>query len=44
LKLAQTHITLCLIFYQINENDEIQTRDRLVIKTLIPYQIIISTQ
>jgi hypothetical protein len=31
-------------FYQINENGEIQTRDRLVIKALIPCQKIISTQ
>jgi hypothetical protein len=34
LKLAQTHITLCLIFYQINGDGEIRTRDRLVIKAL----------
>ena len=33
-----------LNFYQINEDSEIQTRDRLVIKTLIPYQRINSTQ
>jgi hypothetical protein len=25
-------------FYQINENDDIRTRDRLVIETLILYQ------
>jgi hypothetical protein len=29
-------------FYQINEGDEIRTRDCLVIKTPIPYQRIIS--
>jgi len=39
LKLIHVH----LIFYQINMDDEIQTRDRLVIKALIPCQIIIST-
>jgi hypothetical protein len=46
LKLAQAHITLCLIFffYQINGDGEIRTRDRLVIKALIPYQGTISTQ
>jgi len=38
LKLAQAHITLCLIFYQINGDGEIQTRDHLVIKALIPCQ------
>ena len=31
-------------FYQINRDSEIQTRDRLVIKTLIPYQRTISTE
>jgi hypothetical protein len=31
-----------LYFYQINENDKIQTRGHLVIKALIPYQRIIS--
>ena len=31
-------------FYQINENSEIRTRDRLVIKALIPCQKTISTQ
>jgi hypothetical protein len=31
-------------FYQINEDVEIRTRDRLVINALIPYQISISTQ
>jgi hypothetical protein len=31
-------------FYQINGDGEIRTRDRLVIKALIPCQIIISTQ
>jgi len=31
-------------FYQINEDGEIQTRDRLVIKTLISCQKIISIQ
>jgi len=35
---------LVLNFYQINRDDEIRTRDRLVIKTLIPYQRIISIQ
>jgi len=35
---------LVLNFYQINGDGEIQTRDRLVIKALIPCQIIISTQ
>jgi hypothetical protein len=35
---------LVLNFYQINENDEIWTRDRLVIKALIPCQRTISTQ
>jgi hypothetical protein len=38
LKLAQAIIN----FYQINKDSEIETRDRLVIKTLIPYQKIIS--
>jgi hypothetical protein len=33
-----------LNFYQINENGEIRTRDRLVIKALIPCQRINSTQ
>jgi len=33
-----------LDFYQINEDGEIQTRDRLVIKTLILCQRTISTQ
>ena len=33
-----------LNFYQINENGEIRTRDRLVIQTLIPYQRTILTQ
>jgi len=33
-----------LNFYEINEDDEIRTRNRLVIKALIPYQRIISTQ
>jgi hypothetical protein len=33
-----------LNFYQINKDDEIRTRDHLVIKALIPYQKIISTQ
>jgi len=33
-----------LNFYEINEDDEIRTRDRLVIKTLIPCQITILTQ
>jgi len=33
-----------LNFYQINRNNEIQTRDRLVIKALIPCQRTISTQ
>jgi hypothetical protein len=33
-----------LNFYQINRDGEIQTRDRLVIKTLIPCQKNISTQ
>jgi hypothetical protein len=42
LKFEKTHIILCLIFCQINRNGEIRTRDRLVIKTLIPYQRIIS--
>jgi len=31
-------------FYQINKDDEIQTRDRLVIKALIPCQRTISTK
>jgi len=31
-------------FYQINGDDEIRTRDRLVIKALIPCQRTISTQ
>jgi hypothetical protein len=31
-------------FYQINGDDEIRTRDRLVIKALIPCQKTISTQ
>jgi hypothetical protein len=35
---------LCIIFYQINRDDKIQTRDRLVIKALIPCQKTISTQ
>ena len=35
---------LVLNFYQINEDGEIQTRDRLVIKALIPYQRTILTQ
>jgi hypothetical protein len=35
---------LVLNFYQINEDDEIRTRDRLVIKALIPCQRTISTQ
>ena len=35
---------LVLNFYQINKNNEIRTRDRLVIKALIPYQRTISTQ
>jgi hypothetical protein len=33
-----------LNFYQINKDDEIRTRDHLVIKALIPCQKIISTQ
>jgi len=33
-----------LNFYQINGDDEIRTRDRLVIKALIPCQRIISIQ
>jgi hypothetical protein len=33
-----------LNFYQINEDGEIRTRDRLVIKTLIPCHKTISTQ
>jgi hypothetical protein len=33
-----------LNFYQINGDDEIRTRDRLVIKALISYQRTISTQ
>jgi hypothetical protein len=33
-----------LNFYQINEDSEIQTRDRLIIKVLIPRQRINSTQ
>jgi hypothetical protein len=33
-----------LNFYQINRDGEIRTRDHLVIKALIPCQIIISTQ
>jgi len=33
-----------LNFYQINKNGEIRTRDRLVIKALIPYQITNLTQ
>jgi len=33
-----------LIFYQINEDGEIRTRDHLVIKALIPCQRTISTQ
>ena len=32
-----------LNFYQINKNDKIRTRDRLVIKTLISYQKTILT-
>jgi hypothetical protein len=35
---------LVLNFYQINRDSEIRTRDRLVIKTLIPCQRTISTQ
>jgi len=35
---------LVLNFYQINRDGEIRTRDRLVIKALIPYQKIILTQ
>jgi hypothetical protein len=35
---------IVLNFYQINEDGEIRTRDRLVIKTLIPCQRTISTQ
>jgi hypothetical protein len=35
---------LVLNFYQINRNDEIRTRNHLVIKTLISCQRIISTQ
>jgi len=31
-------------FYQINGDGEIRTRDRLIIKTLIPYQRTIATQ
>jgi hypothetical protein len=42
LKFEKIHIILCLIFCQINEDDEIRTRDRLIIKILIPYQRIIS--
>ena len=42
LKFKKIHIILCLIFCQINEDGEIRTRDRLVIKTPIPYQRIIS--
>jgi hypothetical protein len=34
---------LMLNFYQINRDDEIRTRDCLVIKALIPYQKIILT-
>jgi len=33
-----------LDFYQINEDGEIQTRDRLILKALIPCQRTISTQ
>jgi hypothetical protein len=33
-----------LDFYQINEDGKIRTRNYLVIKTLIPYQKIISTK
>jgi hypothetical protein len=45
LKLAQAHITLCLIFfYQINRDGEIRTRNRLVIKALISCQRTNSTQ
>ena len=43
MKLAHTHY-LVLNFYQINKDSEIQIRDHLVIKALIPYQITISTQ
>ena len=32
------------IFYQINEDNEIRTRDRFVIKVLIQCQKIMSTQ
>ena len=32
------------IFYQINRDGAIRTRDRLVIKTVIPYHITITTQ
>ena len=35
---------LVLNFYQINRDDEIRTRDHLVIKALIPCQRTISTQ
>ena len=35
---------LVLNFYQINEDNDIQTRDILVIKALISYQRTISTQ
>jgi len=38
LKFTQIYIILCLIFiYQINKDDKIQTRDRLIIKILILY-------
>jgi hypothetical protein len=33
-----------LDFYQINEDGKIRTRNHLAIKTLIPYQKIISTK
>jgi len=43
LKFKQVYY-LILNFYQINKDGEIRTRDHLVIKVMIPYQKIISTQ
>jgi hypothetical protein len=44
LKFVYVHITLCFNFYQINEDGEIQTHNRLVIKALILCQKTILTQ
>ena len=44
LKICTDPLYLVLNFYQINGDGEIRTRDRLVIKALIPCQRTISTQ